>query len=69
MACIWKLGGLNSGFAKASLQEYSSLGVEVSEVADEGEQGPKYYVITIFSTLGSSLWSVRVFLVFSGMYV
>ena len=51
----------NSGFAKASLQEYSSLGVEVSEVADEGEQGPKYYVITIFSTLGSSLWSVRVF--------
>ena len=39
MACTWKLGGLNSGFAKASLQEYCSLGVEVSELADKGEQG------------------------------
>ena len=42
-AFIWRLGGLNCGLAKASLQEYCSLGVEVSELADEGEQGPKYY--------------------------
>ena len=42
-AFIWRLGGLNCGLAKASLQEYCSLGVEVSELADEGEQGPTYY--------------------------
>ena len=42
-AFIWRLGGLSCGLAKASLQEYCSLGVEVSEQADEGEQGPKYY--------------------------
>ena len=42
-AFIWRLGGLNCGLAKASLQEYCSLGVGVSELADEGEQGPKYY--------------------------
>ena len=43
-AFIWRLGGLNCGLAKTSLQEvsiYCSLGVEVSELADEGEQGPK----------------------------
>ena len=52
------------------MQEYSSLGVEVSEVADEGEQGPKYYAITIFSTPGSQFAVVcKGFLVFSGMYV
>ena len=45
-AFIWRLGGLNCGLAKASLQEYCSLGVEVSELADEGEQGPKYYAKT-----------------------
>ena len=37
-AFIWRLGGLNCGLAKASLQEYCSLGVE--------EQGPKYYAKT-----------------------
>ena len=47
-AFIWRLGGLNCRLAKTSLQEvsngqYCSLGVEVSELADEGEQGPKYY--------------------------
>ena len=45
-AFIWRLGGLNCGLAKASLQEYCSLGVEVSELAGEGEQGPKYYAKT-----------------------
>ena len=45
-AFIWRLGGLNCGLAKASLQEYCSLGVEVSELADEGEQGPTYYAKT-----------------------
>ena len=37
------------GLAKASLQECCSLGVEVSELADEGEQGPKYYAKSIES--------------------
>ena len=45
-AFIWRLGGLNCGLAKASLQEYCSLDVEVSELADKGEQGPKYYAKT-----------------------
>ena len=45
-AFIWRLGGLNCGLAKASLQEYCSLGVEVSELAGEGKQGPKYYAKT-----------------------
>ena len=41
-----KARGLNCGLGKASLQEYGSLGVEVSELADKGEQGPKYYAKT-----------------------
>ena len=36
-AFIWRLGGLICGLAK------TSVSVEVSELADEGEQGPKYY--------------------------
>ncbi len=42
----WKLGGLNCGLVMSRFQEArwegsaDSSGVEVSELADEGEQGP-----------------------------